>query len=98
MEQALTNAFLATDLEISRAGIHKSGATAVTALLKCGEGGKRTLYAANAGDARAVLCRANSKDRNCPPVRLAPQLLAPLLVCWSRRRMALLIIGVFNRK
>jgi len=67
MEESLTNAFLATDLEISKAGIHKSGATAVAAFVKCGEGGTRTLYAANAGDARAVLCRGSSKDQSCVP-------------------------------
>mmetsp|Transcript_587 Transcript_587/g.1433 ORF Transcript_587/g.1433 Transcript_587/m.1433 type:complete len:264 (-) Transcript_587:151-942(-) len=38
------------------------GATAVTCLIRV-EGGKRKLYAANAGDARAVLCREGGAVR-----------------------------------
>eukprot|EP00293_Proteomonas_sulcata_P010852 CAMPEP_0184307608 /NCGR_PEP_ID=MMETSP1049-20130417/16319_1 /TAXON_ID=77928 /ORGANISM="Proteomonas sulcata, Strain CCMP704" /LENGTH=254 /DNA_ID=CAMNT_0026620133 /DNA_START=485 /DNA_END=1249 /DNA_ORIENTATION=+ len=38
------------------------GATAVTCLIR-NEGGKRRLYAANAGDARAVLCRGGNAVR-----------------------------------
>lgn len=60
VKEALTKAFLSTDQEIIESVDGNSGSTAVVALVDSGSDGSRRLWVANAGDARAVLCR-NSK-------------------------------------
>ena len=51
----LHSAFLITDMESMNNGLTTSGATCVSALLHNSQG-RRTLYIANVGDSRAVLC------------------------------------------
>ncbi len=53
-------AFLIADVKSREMDISTSGATAVVCLLKRGDNGERTLYTANVGDSRAVLCCSNS--------------------------------------
>ncbi len=56
--RALERAYLITDMQSRQAGIMTSGATAVTCLI-----GDKKLYAANCGDARAVLGRGGKAIR-----------------------------------
>ncbi|GMH82856.1 hypothetical protein TrVE_jg2144 [Triparma verrucosa] len=57
---AIERAYLLTDIQSRQAGIMASGATAVSCLVDQGE---KKIYAANCGDARAVLCRKGSTLR-----------------------------------
>jgi serine/threonine protein phosphatase PrpC len=50
------SAFLITDMESKNSDITTSGATCVSALLRRDQEGNRTLFIANVGDSRAVLC------------------------------------------
>lgn len=52
----MKSAFLVTDFQSKRAGFAHSGATAITCLVGR-EDGVRKVWSANAGDARAVMCR-----------------------------------------
>ena len=72
VEECLASAFLLTDMESHKEGLEKSGSgsTAVVCLLRTGEAGrvaeeegKKYLYAANCGDARAVLCNGGTALR-----------------------------------
>jgi serine/threonine protein phosphatase PrpC len=54
--ERLTRAFLITDMQSRKCDITTSGATAVSVLLKREDSGDRTLYVANVGDSRAILC------------------------------------------
>lgn len=52
-------------VQIAKMGVPACcGSTAVTVLVRR-EGNVRKVYAANAGDARAVLCRLNSANGAC---------------------------------
>jgi serine/threonine protein phosphatase PrpC len=63
LEDAFTNAYLATDAQLLRQKIIRSGTTAVTCLLRTESSGSRMLYSANVGDSRAILCRGNRAIR-----------------------------------
>jgi len=54
--EALRAAYLTTDKQMGETQIHFSGTTSISVLIRK-EGKERWLYAANAGDARAVICR-----------------------------------------
>lgn len=60
--EALRQAYLQTDKQMGETQIQFSGTTTITALVRV-ENGKRMLYMANAGDARAVLCRNGKAER-----------------------------------
>ena len=53
--EAFVEAFTKTDKDMEAANVGYSGTTVVTCFIKHTEEGKRILYTANAGDARAVL-------------------------------------------
>jgi len=55
--EAFVEAYVKTDKDMESANIGYSGTTVVTSYIKYTEEGKRILYAANAGDARAVISR-----------------------------------------
>jgi len=57
VKEALKQSFLITDKGISDSSIQFSGTTAVVLLIRKDQEGRRVLYSANCGDARAVLCR-----------------------------------------
>eukprot|EP00184_Porphyridium_aerugineum_P006497 CAMPEP_0184696424 /NCGR_PEP_ID=MMETSP0313-20130426/3725_1 /TAXON_ID=2792 /ORGANISM="Porphyridium aerugineum, Strain SAG 1380-2" /LENGTH=429 /DNA_ID=CAMNT_0027155051 /DNA_START=205 /DNA_END=1494 /DNA_ORIENTATION=- len=59
---AFINAYRRTDTRCFEGKCHYVGSTAVTVYIRH-DGTKRTLYAANCGDARAVLCRDGSAVR-----------------------------------
>lgn len=61
-EDAHSHAYQLTDNELLAAGVKTAGCTVVTALITKA-GGKRTLHVANAGDGRAVLCKAGKAIR-----------------------------------
>jgi len=50
-------AYIKTDKDMESANVGYSGTTVVTCYIRTLENGDRFLYSANAGDARAVLCR-----------------------------------------
>lgn len=60
--EALRQSYLLTDKQMGDTQIQFSGTTVISGLLRK-QGGKRTLYMANAGDARAVLCRNGKAER-----------------------------------
>jgi len=60
--EALRQAYLITDKQMGETQIQFSGTTSITGLVRK-HGGKRMLYMANAGDARAVLCRNGKAER-----------------------------------
>lgn len=60
--EALRQAYLLTDKQMGDTQIQFSGTTSITALIRK-VNGKRILYSANAGDARAVLCRNGKAER-----------------------------------
>jgi len=60
--EALRSAYLLTDKQMGETQIQFSGTTSISALVRT-HGGKRMLYVANAGDARAVLCRNGKAER-----------------------------------
>jgi len=61
---ALSQAFSVTDQQVLQHGIHTSGCTACSCLvLKDKSTGKRTLYTAHVGDARAVIARGGRGER-----------------------------------
>ena len=60
--EALKSAYLLTDKQMAETQIQFSGTTSITTLVR-NHGGKRMLYCANAGDARAVLCRNGKAER-----------------------------------
>jgi len=62
-EEAWHAAYLKTDADMADAEVGYSGSTVVTAYICKKEDGTRCLYTANAGDARAVLCRNNKAQR-----------------------------------
>jgi len=57
-----TTSYLATDGQLRRQNILRSGSTSVTCVVKW-VGGKRKLYTANVGDSRAVLIRDGRAER-----------------------------------
>lgn len=59
---AIHKAYLTTDQQLGKSQVQYSGTTSVSALIRV-EGNDRFVYAANAGDARAVLARANGALR-----------------------------------
>jgi len=59
---AFQNAYKATDGQLRRQNILRSGSTAVTCVIRVDDG-KRMLYTGNVGDSRAVLCRAGKAIR-----------------------------------
>eukprot|EP00019_Armaparvus_languidus_P012415 CAMPEP_0168582252 /NCGR_PEP_ID=MMETSP0420-20121227/1873_1 /TAXON_ID=498008 /ORGANISM="Pessonella sp." /LENGTH=520 /DNA_ID=CAMNT_0008616707 /DNA_START=34 /DNA_END=1594 /DNA_ORIENTATION=- len=61
-EAAHAHAYQLTDQELLSAGIKTAGCTVVSALFSK-EGNQRVLHIANAGDGRAVLCRAGQAVR-----------------------------------
>lgn len=61
--EALVQGHLETDKQIAENKIQYSGTTTVVALIRIEEDGTKKLYAANAGDARAVLCRGGKAIR-----------------------------------
>jgi serine/threonine protein phosphatase PrpC len=60
--EAFTNAYRVTDQQLAEMEIMKAGSTSVTALITM-EGNTRVLHVANAGDARAVLCKGGKAQR-----------------------------------
>jgi len=60
--EALRQAYLLTDKQMGETQIQFSGTTSISALVR-NHAGKRMLYSANAGDARAVLCRNGKAER-----------------------------------
>lgn len=60
--EAVRQAYLLTDKQMGETNIQFSGTTSITALIRV-QNGKRMLYVANAGDARAVLCRNGKAER-----------------------------------
>lgn len=60
--ESIRSAYLLTDKQMGETQIQFSGTTSITALVR-NQGGKRMLYVANAGDARAVLCRNGKAER-----------------------------------
>jgi protein phosphatase PTC1 len=60
--EALRQAYLLTDKQMGETQIQFSGTTSISALVR-NTNGKRMLYVANAGDARAVLCRNGKAER-----------------------------------
>jgi len=63
VEDCLTSAYIITDIKSREAKLMQSGCTSITCYLQKGEDGKRTLYSANAGDSRAVLCSGGKAKR-----------------------------------
>jgi serine/threonine protein phosphatase PrpC len=57
VEECMRAAFLAVDVECNATGEQASGSTAVVCVIRR-QGGKRYVFTANVGDARAVLCHA----------------------------------------
>jgi protein phosphatase PTC1 len=62
VEEAHQHAYVLTDNELLAMGVKTAGCTVVTALI-AKSGGKRLLHVANAGDGRAVLCKAGRAIR-----------------------------------
>jgi len=60
--EALRQAYLLTDKQMAETQIQFSGTTVINALVRR-KGDQRMLYVANAGDARAVLCRNGTAHR-----------------------------------
>lgn len=60
--ESLTQAFLKTDKQMGETQIQFSGTTCISCFVQKADG-KRWLYSANAGDARAVLCRNGVASR-----------------------------------
>ncbi|KAF2072164.1 hypothetical protein CYY_006523 [Polysphondylium violaceum] len=56
------SSYLLTDKQMERESIQFSGTTSITALIR-NTNGQRTLYVANAGDARAVICHNKVAER-----------------------------------
>jgi len=61
--EALRQAYLLTDKQMSETQIQFSGTTSITSLVRKERDGRRVLYSANAGDARAVLSRNGKAER-----------------------------------
>jgi protein phosphatase PTC1 len=61
--EALKEAYMQTDQGVSDALIQFSGTTSISVLIHPNDEGKRTLYSANAGDARTVLSRNGVAER-----------------------------------
>lgn len=61
VEECFIKAYESMDLRLKFDAVYM-GATAVTCLIR-GESGRKKLYVANAGDARAVLCRGGKAER-----------------------------------
>jgi len=61
--EALTQAYLKTDKQMGDTQIQFSGTTSISVLIRKNKNGERWLYCANAGDARAVLCRNGVAER-----------------------------------
>jgi protein phosphatase PTC1 len=60
---AFKEAYLATDGQLRRQNILRSGSTSVTCVISVNEQGKRVLFTANVGDSRAILCRGGKAIR-----------------------------------
>jgi len=60
--EALRQSYLLTDKQMGETQIQFSGTTSISGLVRKHDG-KRMLYTANAGDARAVLCRNGKAER-----------------------------------
>ncbi len=60
--EGLRQAYLLTDNQMGDTQIQFSGTTSITTLLR-NHKGQKTLFSANAGDARAVLCRNGKAER-----------------------------------
>jgi len=61
--EAFVDSFLKTDTDMESANVGYSGTTVAACFIKFNEDGKRILYAANAGDARAVISREGKAVR-----------------------------------
>jgi len=61
--EALRQAYLKTDKHMGETQIQFSGTTCISSLIRRGPNKERWLYTANAGDARAVLCRGGKAIR-----------------------------------
>lgn len=62
VEECLKSAFLITDVEANATGEQASGSTAAVCIIRRA-GGKRYVFTANCGDARAVLCHNGTAVR-----------------------------------
>lgn len=60
---AFREAYLATDGQLRRQNILRSGSTSVTCVISVTDDGRRILFTANVGDSRAVLCRGGKAIR-----------------------------------
>ena len=63
VEDCITSAYIITDIKSRQANLMQSGCTSVTCLLQKNKDGGRTLYSANCGDSRAVICRNGKATR-----------------------------------
>lgn len=59
---AFKHSYLATDGQLRRQNILRSGSTSVTCVIRVVDG-RRMLFVANVGDSRAVLCRGGKAQR-----------------------------------
>jgi len=64
VRQAYHSSYLSTDGQLRRQNILRSGSTSVTCLVRVdSQTGTRTLFTANVGDSRAILCRGGKAQR-----------------------------------
>jgi len=63
VEDCLTSAYIITDIQSRQANLMQSGCTSITCLMLKAADGKRQMYSANAGDARAVICQGGKATR-----------------------------------
>lgn len=81
-EESVAAAFVATDVECSKAGDYSSGSTACVCIVRT-QGPRRYVVTANCGDARAVLC-ADGRAVRLSKVRRAEGVWPQRSVHWSR--------------
>jgi serine/threonine protein phosphatase PrpC len=63
LSEAFKQSYLATDGQLRRQNILRSGTTSVTCVVRQLPNGKRMLFTANVGDSRCVLCRGGRAVR-----------------------------------